>query len=259
MHYCLLVACRGKESEATTPNAPPAQAHTSLAQLVGNPTVKTAGANFEVSGQRPPHSRLYVDGHFGVAHLLAILSAILSPDKGFHEAFRCTWCCNLSAYSSLEWQNIVGWPVGHWVPGLHRRAAKRRVHAREPRFHSPQAGQCSPFGEREVQHAISEPSPTRTRHENRDSRDAFRRLVHRFCCDRSGKKHSRPGKHSDVLHHRPGHPRRFLHYRLRHQRQRPDRRQVVSETQERQDDLLLHLPRLPVQRRHDDGPRHAGW
>jgi len=28
-----------------------------------------------------------VDGHFGVANLLAILSAILSPDKGFHEAF----------------------------------------------------------------------------------------------------------------------------------------------------------------------------
>jgi len=36
---------------------------------------------------RPPHNILYVDGHFGVANLLAILSAMLSPDKGFHEAF----------------------------------------------------------------------------------------------------------------------------------------------------------------------------
>ena len=33
------------------------------------------------------HNILYVDGHFGVANLLAMLSAMLSPDKGFHEAF----------------------------------------------------------------------------------------------------------------------------------------------------------------------------
>src|SRR5713226_5152335 len=41
---------------------------------------------------------------------------------------------------------MVGWPGGQGVPSLHRRAAKRRVQAREPRFHTPQAAPCSPFG-----------------------------------------------------------------------------------------------------------------